>query len=83
MRIFNGKKYILVPSLYPDFGFVRAWKADTMGNLQFRNCARNGNADVAISAAKKVIVEAENIVEIGQINPDHVHVPSIYVDRIV
>lgn len=81
VRVFNGKRYILVPAFYPDFGFVRAWRADGLGNLQFRGCSRNANADVAISAAKRVIVEVEELLDIGQIPPDHIHVPSIYVDR--
>ena len=82
IREFNGKKYILQEAIYADYAFVKAWKADTKGNLQFRLAAYNFNGVMARNA-KTTIVEAENIVEPGEIDPSSVHVPGIYVDRIV
>lgn len=73
----------MMESLYPDFAFVKAWKSDSLGNLQFRGCTRTGNADAAVSASKTVIAEVDQIVDMGQIDPDSVHVPSIYIDRVV
>ena len=66
-----------------DYAFIRAWKADTFGNLQFRLTQRNFNPVMAM-AATITIVEVENdVVAVGEIEPDNVHVPGIYVDRIV
>lgn len=81
-KIFNGQECILETAQYLDYGLVHAWKADRMGNLVFRKTARNYNPDVA-RAAKITIVEAENIVETGEIAPDEVHLPGIYVSRVV
>lgn len=65
-----------------DFSIVKGWKADTQGNVVFRKTARNFNPNVA-TAGKLCIVEVEEIVPAGSIDPDHVHLPSCYVDRIV
>ncbi len=81
-REFNGKHYIMETALIADVSLVKAWKADTAGNLLFRKTARNFNPACAM-AGKVCIVEVEEIVEIGQIDPDQVHLPGIYVDRIV
>src|SRR5690606_32409925 len=81
-RVINGKEYLLEVPLTADFAIVRAWKADKWGNLVFRKTARNFSP-MMCKAAKVTIVEAEQIVEVGEIDPDQVHVPSIYVHRIV
>lgn len=81
-RTFNGKDYILIPSIIGDFALVRAWKADTAGNLMWRKSARNFNPDVAV-AGKICIAEVDEIVPEGTFEPDHVHLPSVYVHRIV
>jgi 3-oxoacid CoA-transferase A subunit len=81
-RVINGKECLLEYALPLDYGFVHAYKADRMGNLFFRKTAKNYNPDVA-RAAKVTIVEAENIVEPGEIEPDQVHLPGVYVKRIV
>lgn len=81
-REFNGKHYVMETALVADVALVKAWKADKAGNLLFRKTARNFNPACAM-AGKVCIVEVEDIVEIGQIDPDQVHLPGIYVDRIV
>ncbi len=81
-RVFNGKECLLETALPLDYGFVHAWKADRLGNCVFRKTARNYNPDVA-RAAKITIVEAENIVEPGELDPDLVHLPNVYVKRVV
>lgn len=79
---FDGRNYVLETAITGDFALVKAWKADTAGNLIFRKSARNFNP-VMCKAAKVAIVEVEEIVELGQLNPDHIHLPGIFVDRIV
>ena len=81
VREFNGRKYILERALFADFAIVKAWKGDTMGNLVFRGTARNFNPNVA-TASYKTIAEVEHLVPAGEIDPDQVHVPGIYVKRI-
>ena len=81
-REFDGKNYILEHSLNADIALVKAYKADKAGNLVFRKTARNFNPDCAM-AGKFTIVEVEQIVEIGEIDPDDIHLPGIYVNRIV
>ena len=82
-REINGRMYVLEHPLPGDYAFIRAWKADTFGNLQFRLTQRNFNVVMAM-AATVTIVEVENeIVEAGELEPDHIHVPGIYVDRLV
>ncbi|AXQ21696.1 CoA transferase subunit A [Acinetobacter wuhouensis] len=82
IREFEGTEYILEHSLTADVALVKAYKADRAGNLVFRKTARNFNPDCAV-AGKFTIVEVEQIVEIGEIDPDDIHLPGIYVDRIV
>ncbi|WP_413364203.1 CoA transferase subunit A [Lysinibacillus sp. 3P01SB] len=79
---FNGKKYILEEAIVGDFALVKAWKADKSGNLVFRKTARNFNP-LAAMAAKVTIVEVEELVEIGELDPDHIHLPGVYIQRIL
>ncbi|KFN42618.1 CoA transferase subunit A [Arenimonas oryziterrae] len=81
-REFDGHQYVMETALRTDVSLVKAWKADKAGNLVFRKTARNFNPAVAM-AGKACVVEAEVIVEVGAIDPDQVHLPGIYVDRIV
>jgi 3-oxoacid CoA-transferase subunit A len=81
-REFNGRMYVMETALVADVALVKAWKADVAGNLVFRKTARNFNPACAM-AGKVCIAEVEQIVEIGAIDPDQVHLPGIYVDRIV
>ena len=79
---FEGETFIRETWLRADLAIVKAWRADTAGNLQFRKTARNFNPIMA-TASRMTVVEAEELVEVGQIDPDCVHTPGIYVDRIV
>jgi 3-oxoacid CoA-transferase subunit A len=81
-RTFDGHHYVMETALKADVSLVKAWRADTAGNLVFRKTARNFNPAVAM-AGNLCIAEVEEIVDIGAIDPDHVHLPGIYVDRIV
>lgn len=81
-REFNGKEYVMEHSLTADVALVKAWKADQSGNLVFRKTARNFNPDVA-TAGRITVVEVEELVETGALDPDHIHLPGIYVHRIV
>jgi len=81
-REFDGKHYVLETALKADLSLVKAWKADTVGNLVFRKTARNFNPACAM-AGKVCVVEVEHLVEVGEIPPDQVHLPGIYVDRMV
>ena len=81
VREFNGRPHILVPSLRGDFAFIKADKGDRWGNLVFRKTARNYNSIMA-TAANYVIAEVEEIVELGELNPDCIHTPGIFVDAI-
>ncbi|GAB2625783.1 CoA transferase subunit A [Novilysobacter erysipheiresistens] len=81
-REIDGRHYVLETALVADVSLVKAWKADKAGNLLFRKTARNFNPACAM-AGKTCIVEVEEVVKIGAIDPDHVHLPGIYVDRIV
>lgn len=81
-RDFKGRKYLLEEALYGDVAVIKAWRADTHGNLQFRYSARNFNPPMA-QAAKLTIAEVEEIVEAGVIKPDDVHLPGIFVHRII
>ena len=81
-REFNGKHYVLETALVADVSLVKAWKADKAGNLVFRKTARNFNPACAM-AGKVCVAEVEELVEVGAIDPDHIHLPGIYVDRIV
>lgn len=81
-REFDGKHYVLETALHADVSLVKAWKADTSGNLVYRKTARNFNPAVAM-AGKTCIAEVEELVEVGALDPDGIHTPGIYVDRIV
>jgi 3-oxoacid CoA-transferase subunit A len=81
-RQFGEHHYVLETALSADVSLVKAWKADTAGNLVFRKTARNFNPACAM-AGRVCVAEVEAIVEVGSIDPDHVHLPGIYVDRIV
>jgi 3-oxoacid CoA-transferase subunit A len=82
VREFNGKTYILEESLTADVALIKAFKADTAGNLIFRKTAQNFNPACAM-AGKITIAEVEEIVEVGALDPDQIHLPGIYVNRIV
>ncbi len=82
IREFDGEQYVMERSLVADVSLVKAWKADKTGNLVFRKTSRNFNPNVA-AAGKVCVVEVEEIVEVGAIDPDAVHLPGIYVHRIV
>lgn len=81
-REFDGKNYILERALTADFAFVKAWKGDTQGNLIFRATARNFNPMMA-TAARITIAEVEELVEPGELDPDQIHTPGVYVQRII
>jgi len=81
-RIIDGKPYVLEPPLRADFAFVKAWKGDRLGNLVYRRTARNFNPVMA-TAARVTIAEVEDLVEPGEIDPDHVVTPGIFVQHIV
>jgi len=82
VRDFDGRPYVLERALTADFAIVKAWKGDHLGNLVYRKTARNFNPLMA-TAAKITIAEVEHLVEPGQIDPDHVMTPGIYIKRIV
>ncbi|MFG1297806.1 MULTISPECIES: CoA transferase subunit A [Xanthobacter] len=79
---FNGHMYVLETALHADLSIVKAWKADKAGNLVFRKTARNFNPMMA-TAGKVTVAEVEELVEVGELDGDHIHTPGIYVDRIV
>jgi len=81
VREYNGKKYILEESLVSDFSIVKAWKGDTKGNLVFKATARNFNPVMAM-AGKITIAEVEHLVEPGELDPNEIHTPGIFVHRI-
>jgi len=82
VKVFQGKSYVMEEAIRGDYAFVKAWKADKLGNVQFRFAASNFNGPMARNA-KMTIVEAEHIVEPGEIDPAAVHVPGIYVKRVI
>ncbi|SDM58351.1 3-oxoacid CoA-transferase subunit A [Daejeonella rubra] len=81
IRNFNGKDYLMEMAFDADFAIVKAWKGDTAGNLIFRSTARNFNPVMAM-AGKITIAEVEHLVEVGELDPDQIHTPGIYVHRI-
>ena len=81
-RSFKGKEYVLEESIRADVSIVKAWKGDTAGNLIYRETARNFNPMIA-TCGDVTIAEVEELVEAGQLDPDHIHTPGIYVDRII
>jgi 3-oxoacid CoA-transferase subunit A len=82
VKTFNDRNYILEESIVGDFAIVKAWKADRYGNLIYRHTAQNFNP-MAATAGKITVVEVEEIVEPGELNPTHIHTPGIYVDRLI
>ncbi len=81
IRELGGKEYVLEPAIVGDFAIVKAWKGDRYGNLVYRNTAMNFNPMMAM-AAKVTIAEVEELVDVGSLEPNHVHTPGIYVQRI-
>ena len=82
VRAFNGRDYVMETGLVADLSIVKAWKADERGNLMFRKTARNFNP-LRATAGKVTVVEVEEIVPVGSLDPDQIHTPGIYVDRLV
>lgn len=82
VKVFDGKSYVMEEAIKGDYAFVKAWKADKLGNCQFRYAAANFNGAMGRNA-KMTIVEAEHIVEVGEIEPAAIHLPGIYVKRVV
>ena len=82
LRVFNGRTFVLEHALHADFALVKAWRADRHGNLVFRKTARNFNPMMAM-AARITIAEVEELVEPGALDPDQVHVPGVFVQRVV
>lgn len=80
-RVIDGREYVLERGIVADFAFVKAWKGDTFGNLVYRKASRNFNPMVA-TAGRITIAEVEEIVEVGELDPDHVHTPGVYIQRI-
>ena len=81
-KMYGGEKYLLEKAITGDYGIIKAWKADTMGNLIYRKTARNFNPDIA-GAARVTIAEVEEIVPAGTLDPDHIHTPGILIQRVV
>lgn len=81
IKNFDGRDYVLERGIVGDFAIVKAWKADKFGNLIFRKTARNFNP-MAATAGKITVVECEELVEIGELDPDQIHTPGVYVQRI-
>jgi 3-oxoacid CoA-transferase subunit A len=82
VREFDGDLFVMERGLFADLAIVKAWKADTEGNLVYRKTARNFNPPMA-TAAKMTVAEVEEMVEPGQIDPDHIHTPGIFVKRLI
>jgi 3-oxoacid CoA-transferase len=81
-QIFDGKEYVMEYAMKSDISLVKAWKADTRGNLVFRGTAQNANPDAAV-AGRLTLVEAEHIVEAGELDPNEIHLPGVYVHRLI
>jgi len=82
VREFNGREYLMETGITADFAIINAWKGDRLGNLVYRKTARNFNP-LCATAGKICIAEVEHLVEVGELEPDLIHTPGIYVDRIV
>lgn len=82
-REINGRIHVLEYPLPGDFALIRAWKADKFGNLQFRMAQRNFNPIMATAATVTIVEIEDQIVEVGELDPDHIHVPGVYVNRLV
>src|SRR5712672_1385603 len=81
-KVFDGKEYVLEPGITAELSLVKAWKGDKSGNLIFRKTSRNFNPMIA-SCSKVCVAEVEELVEIGELDPDQIHTPGIFVDRII
>lgn len=82
LREFDGRPYLLEHAIVGDFAFVKAWKGDPLGNLVYRKAARNFNP-LAAMAGRVTIAEVEELVGVGELDPDHIHTPGIFVQRIL
>ena len=82
IREFDGQKFVMERSLRADVALVKAWKADRVGNLVYRKAARNFNP-LCATAGRVCVAEVEQVVEVGELDPDHIHTPGIYVHRLV
>ena len=82
VREFDGEKYVMERGLFADLAIVHAWKGDTAGNLVYRKTARNFNPMMA-TAAKVTVAEVEHLVPAGEIDPDHIHTPGVFVKRMI
>lgn len=82
MTVFNNKEYLLERSIFGDFALIKVYKADKTGNAILRGSSNNFNQDMA-TAAKTVILEAEEIVEAGELDPHHIHIQGVFVDKVV
>ena len=80
-KIFDGQEYVMERGLFGDVALIKAWKGDTSGNLVYRKSARNFNPMMA-TAAKMCIAEVEELVPVGELDPDHIHTPAVFVKRI-
>jgi 3-oxoacid CoA-transferase subunit A len=80
-REFEGRTYVMERALKADYAFIKAWKGDKWGNLVYRKTARNFNPMMA-TAARITIAEVEELLEVGELDPDSIHTPSVYVKRI-
>ena len=80
-KVFDGEEYVMERGLFGDIALVKAWKGDTAGNLIYRKAARNFNPMMA-TAAKVCVAEVEELVPVGQLDPDHIHTPAVFVKRI-
>src|SRR5207245_9583240 len=81
-KVFDGKEYVLEEGIRADVSIVKAWKGDKAGNLIYRKTARNFNPMIA-TCGKVCVAEVEELIEVGQLDPDQIHTPGIYVDRIL
>lgn len=82
VREFNGQRYIMEEAITGDYAFIKAWKGDSEGNLMFKGSARNFNPVMA-KAAKCTIAEVEEIVPVGSLDPDQIHLPGVYIHRLI
>ncbi len=82
VKVFDGKDYILEKGITADFALVKAWKADKLGNLVYRKTSRNFNP-LAAMAGKITIAEVEEIVEVGELDPDHIHTSGVFIQRVL
>ena len=82
VRTFNNKEYVMETGLVADLAIIKAWKADEAGNLIYRKTARNFNPVMA-TAGKTTIAEVEEILKVGELDPDQIHTPGIYINRVI